>query len=122
MSLHRDPIMIVRTAARVLSVVLFILWGSFFLEHLTWFTTEINNSPPQWVFLALGLHLLLLIGYLLSFRWERTGAVIILIASVLFFGYIAGANALPFVMVSALPVLLYAYCWHRSKRLPMRTV
>ena len=114
--------MIVRTIARVLSIALFLLWGSFFLEHLTWFTTEINNSPPAWVFFAQGVHLLLLIGYLVSFRWERSGAAIVLIASVLFFGYAAGRNAVPFIVVSALPVLLYAYCWRRSKRLPMRTV
>lgn len=111
-----DQIGVSRTAARILSLLLFLLWGAFFIEHLSWFSTESLNTPPVRIWLAQGAHLLLLVGYLVSLRWERTGSVLITVNAVLFFGYAAGTNAVPFIIVSLFPVMLYAYCWHRQTR------
>ncbi len=109
-----DHIRVTRTAARILSLLLFLLWCAFFIEHLSWFSTESLNTPPVRIWLAQGAHLLLLVGYLVSLKWERVGSVLIAVNAVLFFGYAAGMNAVPFIIVSLFPVMLYAYCWHRQ--------
>jgi len=122
MHLHTDPIKVSRTTGRVLSILLFILWGSFFIEHLSWFFTELMDTPPILVWFAQGAHFLLLVGYLISLKWERAGSVLIVVCAVLFFGYAAGRNALPFIIVSIFPVMLFAYCWMKSKHSNARLV
>ncbi|NUN68457.1 MAG: hypothetical protein HUU02_01975 [Bacteroidetes bacterium] len=114
MAHHIDPVTVSRTAARILSLLLFLLWGAFFVEHLSWFSTESLNTPPVQIWFAQGAHFLLLAGYLSSLRWERIGSLLITVNAVLFFGYAAGTNAVPFIIVSMFPVMLYAYCWHRE--------
>lgn len=114
MTYRFDHFMVARTAARILSILLFLLWGAFFVEHLSWFSTETLNTPPLQIWLAQGSHLLLLAGYLLSLRWERAGSTLIVVNAVLFFGYAAGTSAAPFIIVSTFPVMLYAYCWMKQ--------
>jgi hypothetical protein len=97
--------------ARVLSLLLFTLWGAFFIEHLSWFTTETLDTPPMKIWFVQGTHFLLLAGYLVSLKWEKTGSVLIVINAVLFFTYAAGTNAVPFIIVSLFPVMLYGFCW-----------
>jgi len=99
-----------------MSLALFFLWGAFFVEHLTWFFVEINNNPPIQIWLAQVSHLFLLIGYLISVKWERLGSVFIVVNAVLFFGFAAGVNAIPFIIVSVFPVLIYAFCWKKEQR------
>lgn len=111
MTYRFDHIMVSRTAARILSVLLFLLWGAFFIEHLSWFSTESLNTPRFRIWLAQGSHLLLLVGYLVSLRWDRVGSVLIVVNAVLFFSYAAGTNAAPFIIVSLFPVMLFAYGW-----------
>jgi hypothetical protein len=109
-------IAIVRLAARVLSVVLFILWGTFFVEHLSWFGSVPSQNPPLRVWLLSFLHLTLLIGYVLSLKWEKTGSALFTMSAVFFFSFAAGVNAIPFIIVSAFPALLFAYCWMNERR------
>ncbi|MFZ4621975.1 MAG: DUF7670 domain-containing protein, partial [Bacteroidota bacterium] len=120
MQLHIDRIIILRTVGRVLAFLLFILWGSFFIEHLSWFRTESMNTPPVRIWFAQGSHFLLLLGYLVSLKWERIGSLFIVINAILFFGYAAGTKAVPFIIISILPVLFYGYCWIRSKQSSVR--
>ncbi|MCK9407815.1 MAG: hypothetical protein WCX28_06390 [Bacteriovoracaceae bacterium] len=108
---HIDHLKASRTTARILSLLLFTLWGTFFVEHLSWFSTEALDTPPLIVWLAQATHFLLLVGYLVSLKWERIGSVLIVANAVLFFGYAAGTNAVPFIVVSVFPVMIYAYCW-----------
>lgn len=109
-------ITIVRLAARVLSGMLFLLWGTFFVEHLSWFGSVPSQSPPFRVWLLSFLHLTLLIGYILSFKWEKTGSAMFTLSAVFFFSFAAGVNAIPFIIVSAFPALLFAYCWMNEQR------
>ncbi len=97
--LHRFALLI----ARIGSLALFMFWGAFFLEHLAWFEDP-STFPPATVWLAQGLHLLFLIGYLLSLVWEVPGSVMIAAGVVLFFGLTGGSNALWFALISLLPV------------------
>ncbi|MBW7888101.1 MAG: hypothetical protein H3C35_07040 [Bacteroidetes bacterium] len=108
--MHTHHLKYVRLTARVLSGMLFILWGSFFIDHLSWFM-ESSGAPPTHVWLMQGVHLLLLLGYLILFKWEYIGSFLLVLCSVVFFGIAAGVNAIPFVIVSTLPVLLLFYCW-----------
>lgn len=105
-----------RNAARILSIVLLMLWGTFFIEHLSWFFVEINNTPPIKIWFAQGLHFLLLIGYITTLKWERIGSALVVVSAVLFFSYVAGVNAIPFIIVSVFPVMLYAFCWIKESK------
>ncbi len=92
--------------AKISSLVLFLFWGAFFVEHLTWFEDPATWPPPQ-IWLAQGLHLLFLLGYLLSLVWDMPGSVLIAAGVVLFFGLTGGPNALGFAFVSLLPIPFY---------------
>jgi hypothetical protein len=111
-----NQIKIARNMARLLSLALFLLWGVFFVEHLTWFFVEVNNSPPVHIWLAQISHFLLLIGYLITLKWERIGSVFVVVNALLFFGFAAGVNAVPFIIVSSFPVMLFAFCWMKEKK------
>lgn len=110
MHYHIDHIKASRITARILSMMLFTLWGAFFIEHLSWFATETLDTPPLKIWLVQGTHFLLLVGYLVSLKWEKTGSVLIVINAVLFFTYTAGTNAVPFIIVSLFPVMLFGFC------------
>lgn len=116
MQVHINHIKASRTTARILSLLLFILWGAFFVEHLAWFTTESLNTPPFYIWMLQCAHFLLLVGYLISLKWERVGSIFISVNAVIFFAYAAGKNAVPFIIVSIFPVMLYAYCWMKEHR------
>lgn len=111
-----NQIKLARNFAKLFSFALFFLWGSFFVEHLTWFFGNENNSPPIQVWLAQLSHFLLLIGYIVIVKWERVGSVLIIVNALVFFTYSAGVNAVPFIIVSSFPVLLFAFCWLKEKR------
>lgn len=100
--LHRFALL----TARVGSLALFLFWGAFFLEHLAWFEDPSTWPPPQ-IWLAQGLHLLFLIGYLLSIVWDVPGSVLIAAGVVSFFGLTGGSNALGFALISLLPIPFY---------------
>ncbi len=70
-------------SARVLAVMVFLFWGAFFLEHLSWFFKPVAEWPPifkpaaEWpparVWLLQLAHLAMLIGLLVLLRWELAG-------------------------------------------------
>ena len=96
--------------ARGASLALLVYWGAFFVEHLTWFRDPGAWPTPE-VWLAQGLHLLLLFGYPLALFWGRLGSALIVIGAVAFFGLTGGLNALPFVLLSLLPVPFFILAW-----------
>jgi len=118
MTALRFPKIDVRFFARVFSIVLFFFWGSFFVEHLSWFTSIQGKIPPATVWALSILHGLLLVSYAVSLRWERTGSIGIVLCSVSFFSFTAGYNALPFIVVSCSPAMLYLYLWKREHKAP----
>lgn len=106
---------IVRLTARLLSGGLFLLWGSFFVEHLSWFGSGSYENPPLKVWALSFLHFILLVGYVVALKWEKIGSAILTISAVMFFSYAAGVNAVPFIIVSIFPAMLYAYCWMKER-------
>ena len=99
----------VRRVARVLSVVLFALWGAFFIEHLSWFTVA-GQWPPASVWMLQAAHLFLLAGLLLSLKWEVLGSSLVIACAFVFFSQAAGERFLPFFGVTIFPAILFLVC------------
>jgi hypothetical protein len=108
---------LVRWVARGFAVCLFLFWGAFFVEHLReWFIAPFPNHPPLKVCLTVAMHALLLIGLMLTLRWELVGSLVVLAAGGAFFFAIAGRSAPLFFGITALPALLSLWCaWHRRR-------
>lgn len=106
-----------RWVARGLAVCLFLFWGAFFVAHLQeWFIAPFPNHPPLKVCLIVALHALLLVGLVLTLRWELAGSLIVLAAGGAFFFAVAGKSALLFFGVTALPALLSLWCWWQRRK------
>lgn len=112
-------VVVTRIAARVCSLLLFIFWGSFFIEHMSWFVAPHEPLPPLRIWLLQFGHFILIAGYLVLLRWERTGGIMIVVSAVLFFSFAAGESAIPYIIISILPALLITYClWAEKKFIP----
>ncbi len=110
-------IRMVRLLARAFSVLLFLLWGAFFVEHLAWFTKS-GQWPPAFVWIQQAAHLMLLVSYLVSLKWERAGSLMILLMALAFFAPIAGDRFIQLYAISIVPACLFLFCqwWeHRHK-------
>lgn len=114
-----NQIAIARKTGKIFSLLLFVLWGTFFIEHLSWFYVEVNNRPTVQIWFAQVFHLFLLTGYLISLKWEKIGSGFIIVNSVLFFGFAAGVNSIPFVIVSSFPVMMFAFCWMKERNIDL---
>src|SRR5574340_1589905 len=100
-------IKIARWIGRILCVGLFMFWGLFFLEHLSFFTASSGEPPLLYVWLLQIDHGLLLISYLISLKFERNGSLGILIFGVILFG----ATGAPWYLLalSLSPIVFFAY-------------
>jgi hypothetical protein len=107
---------LVRWVARGLAVCLFLFWGAFFVEHAQeWFIAPYPNHPPLKVCLSVAWHGLLLVGLVVGWRWEFAGSLLVLIAGGVFFHGVAGRMFPVFYGVTALPALLWLWCWWRTR-------
>lgn len=103
-------------AARVLALLVFLLWGAFFVEHLIeWFIKPHPETPPPTVWFGQGLHLLLLVGLLVVLRWPRLGAAIVITSALAFFPR-AGNHYALFTILTSIPALLLVACWYLSAK------
>ncbi|MDX2029293.1 MAG: hypothetical protein SF339_01390 [Blastocatellia bacterium] len=104
----------VRWIARAFSIVLFLVWGAFFVEHLSWFFGS-GERPPANVWLLQAVHLLLLVGLLLALKWEVAGSVLIILSALVFFSQAAGERFLLMYTVTIVPAVLFLVCWWRTR-------
>ena len=112
--LHRDNLVkAMRWAARLFSVLLLLLWGAFFIEHLSWFGGQ--AKPPLFVWLLQALHLVLLLSFLAVLRWEVIGSWFIIGSALVFFAQTASRNFLPFFGISILPAVLFLLCYWQER-------
>lgn len=103
--------------ARVFAILVFLLWGSFFVEHLIeWFLKPLPSTPPPAVWFGQLLHLLMLVGLIVVLRWPRAGAAIIITSALAFFPRAGDNNAL-FTFITSLPALLLVACWYLSAKM-----
>lgn len=104
---------IARWIGRGLCIALFILWGAFFIEHLSFFTLTGGDQPPLYVWLLQLVHGLLLISYLICLKFERIGSIGILVFGLIFF---LSTGAVWYLLALSLsPILFFAYGWTRSR-------
>lgn len=100
---HIDVFIVVKA---VTSLLLFILWGSFFIDHLSWFVVSGEPVPPLEIWLLQAAHLVFVAGYLVILKWERVGSVMIVLGALLFFTFAAREEAVPYFSISIVPVLV----------------
>lgn len=103
-----------RWLARTLAIAEFLLWGAFFIEHITWFSDPGLASPPQVVWVQQLAHLTLLIGYLLIWKWEKVGAIVIIIGALTFFPFMGGPNAWWFSLFAISPAIFLFLAWRNE--------
>ncbi|MCF8239338.1 MAG: hypothetical protein K9I85_14340 [Saprospiraceae bacterium] len=103
-----------RGIARTLAIAELLLWGAFFVEHLGWFSDPANASPPATVWLRQLAHLTLLVGYLVIWKWERQGAIIILIGALTFFPLIGGPHAWWYTLFAVSPAIVLFFAWRKK--------
>ncbi len=119
--IKKDPkfISVLRKIAYGFSSMLFFLWGFFFFEHLPLFLNQGATQPTiNWIIQAI--HLLLLVGYLMVFKYPRIACFVIPITSLILFAYTAGDNAILYTLVSMIPVYILVFLWSQEKKLQKR--
>jgi len=106
MRINATLITLLYWSARVLAVMVFLFWGAFFLEHLSWFLRPVAEWPPARVWLLQLAHLAMLIGLLVLLRWELAGSALTIVAALVFFVEVAGSRFPLFFAVTSLPAVL----------------
>jgi hypothetical protein len=82
------------------------LWGAFFLEHLSeWFLNSGGSRPPAWVWAQQVAHGLMIVGLAMLWHWERAGTLVTLVGSAAFFGPILGGVGLELPLLNLAPLL-----------------
>ena len=102
---------------RGLSLLLFLLWGAFFVEHMGGgFIGPKQAYPPPRVWVAQALHGAILVGLLMMLRWDRLGTLVMVASTVAFFSLI-GMNRFPWVaLVNVAPLPFFCIYWWSSGR------
>jgi len=101
---------------RFFAALLFILWGAFFVEHLTEWFKDLGHLPPGSVLLIQFFHLLMLVGYIAVFKWKAVGSGLIIFGALLFFGSLGAKAMLTFFAVSILPAVIFLFVHFYEKR------
>jgi len=107
--LNKSIIRLVRWIARSASIVMLLFWGAFFAEHLAWFFNSIER-PPFFVWVLQTVHLVLLIGYLISLKHEIFGSLTVTVSLLVFLSLTAGGWFLPLFSFGIIPPILYLSC------------
>lgn len=101
------PQRLIRVSAYLLCIILFVAWGYLFVKHLHWFLPP-EAFPPAWIWIGQGVHLVLLISYLIPFWHEKAGSILMTItAAVFFFLIVATGGAIAYFVISILPAILF---------------
>ena len=103
----------VRWIARLLGLCLLLLWGAFFVEHLQWFAQP-GQWPPAKVIVLQLVHLAMLAGLVLAWKWELIGSILVIASALAFFSQTAGGSFLLFSSITSLPAILWLYCHWRT--------
>lgn len=104
----RVSMRVLRWSARLLGLLVSILWGAFFVEHVSeWFIRPFPNHPPLSVCLWMGVHFLMIAGYVAAWRWPVPGALVSLVAGFVFLADKAGPRFPVFFTITALPGVLF---------------
>jgi hypothetical protein len=95
-----------RWTARVITIPIFLLWGAFFLEHLSWFSNP-SDLPPLYVLLSVACHGLILVGLVLSWKWETIGSIVTIAAAAGFFSRAGAPTFLLLTTLTSIPAIIF---------------
>lgn len=96
---------ILRWLGRGVALLLVLFWGAFFIEHINEWYRQPQGYPPPWVTVAMGMHLGMIIGLLLSLRWDRLGILITIISTL---GFMAASGAvIPLLLINLAPAACF---------------
>ncbi|MHC1736551.1 MAG: hypothetical protein AB9882_00920 [Ignavibacteriaceae bacterium] len=104
--MKRTSLFYIRLLAIVLNIAVFVFWGAFFIEHVSYFFSGAGTPPAEVRFIQF-YHFLFLAGLLLTIKWNYPGALLSLISSLFFFRQAAGENFLIFFLLSNIGSLLW---------------
>lgn len=97
------PWRLLRLSAHLMSILLFLLWGFIFYSHIYWFLPP-EPAPPILVWIGQGLHLLLLVSYVLLFWKARTASLLMVSSAFVYFFLVVGSGgAIAYFLLSILP-------------------
>jgi len=101
---------------RLTAILLFLFWGAFFVEHTSeWFLRSESRFPPALVWFQQLAHFGMLAGLAVMLKWPRLGGLILLVATVAFFGGI-GMHSFPYIaLINLLPIALFGVYWIAAK-------
>ena len=102
---------------RFTAMLLFFLWGAFFIEHLTEWFSDAGHLPPFSVFLIQFFHLMMLLGYIAVFKWRIVGSVIIIVSAFIFFALIGAKAMLSFFAISIIPAVIFLFVFYFDKKI-----
>ena len=109
---------VIRWVARILGLCVLLLWGTFFIEHLLeWFFVPLSKMPPCHVWVGQLIHLIMLAGFIIAWKWEFIGGITIIVSSFVFFIDKAASRFPLFFGVTIIPAVMFLYCWWRTKKL-----
>lgn len=101
------PLRLIRATARLMSILLFLIWGLFFISHLYWFFPP-QPIPPVEIWFGQAMHLGLVISYPLSFWKEKAAAILMIVCALFFFFLVVGSGgAIVYFVLSIIPAILY---------------
>ena len=115
------PYRIIHVSAQLMSIILFLVWGYVFVMHIFWFLPPVP-APPLLIWIGQGLHLVLLVSYVLSFWKEKVASILMVTSAFVFFFIVAGSGgAIAYFLLSILPAILF-FIASRLKKTPLRVV
>jgi hypothetical protein len=101
------PLRLIRVTACLMSILLFLIWGLFFISHLYWFFPP-EPTPPVEVWFGQAILLGLVISYPLSFWKEKAAAILMTVCALFFFFLVVGSGgAIAYFVLSIIPAILY---------------
>lgn len=109
------PELIFRWIARLLATLMFIFLGVFFLEHLVEWFLHSGGQPPTFVYILQALHLGMLVGYIIAWKWELAGAIVIEASSLTWTIIINAPAAWIISSINLVIAALFFFAWMKGK-------
>src|SRR5208283_4002203 len=105
---------------RALSLLLLVFWGLFFVEHMKeWFLRPHGPYPPAWVWRQQAFHFLMLVALGVALRWDKLGALLLVLTTAGFFGLMPRWNGFPWIaFLNLAPVVFFAVYWLTQRAAP----
>jgi hypothetical protein len=103
---------IAKWAGRVAALLVFLLWGAFFVEHLSeWFRGIGGHYPPPWVWVSQAFHFVILAGLAMMLKWDRLGTIIMIIGTAGFVASVGDLAVLKPMLINLVPVACFSVYW-----------